>query len=220
MESSDTPFFPAGSGLFARTFERMGWGVAFLDADRDGALDLFFANGHLFPQVDRFPELRETYRQKSQLLMNKGGEFKDLSDAAGAGLQLQRTSRGLAVGDLDNDGALDLVITNMDDFPTVLRNRTRTPNHWAGFRLTREGANHFCIGAKVTIQAGGRKQVREIRSGGGYLSQNDLRTYFGLGSYSGKLDVEAIMPGGGRWRWKNLAADRLISLVLRDAERN
>jgi hypothetical protein len=204
------------SGLYARTFERMGWGVAFFDADRDGALDLFFANGHLFPQVGQYPELRETYRQKSQLLMNKDGAFRDLSDAAGEGLAVRKTSRGLAIGDLDNDGALDLVITNMDDFPTILQNRTRTTNHWAGFQLTKQGPNHFCVGAKVVIQTGDRKQIREIRSGGGYLSQNDLRVYFGLGSYSGKLDVEVFMPGGNRWRWKGLAADRLIALVLRD----
>ena len=174
----------------------MGWGVAFFDADRDGQLDLFFANGHLFPQVDRDPELGESYHQKNQLLINQGGRFRDISEIAGGGLGARKSSRGLAIGDLDNDGNLDLVITNMDDVPTVLQNRTKTLYHWAGFQLKKEGKNRFCIGAKIMIDAGGKKQMREVRSGGSYLSQNDLRAYFGLGSYDGKLNVEIRMPGG------------------------
>ena len=196
----------------------MGWGVAFFDADRDGQLDLFFANGHLFPQVDRYPELGESYHQKNQLLINHGGRFRDISEIAGSGLGARKSSRGLAIGDLDNDGNLDLVITNMDDVPTVLQNRTKTLYHWAGFQLKKEGKNRFCIGAKIMIDAGGKKQMREVRSGGSYLSQNDLRAYFGLGSHDGKLNVEVRMPGGDRWKWKGLATDRLTTVVLREEE--
>jgi hypothetical protein len=206
------------SGLTAATFVPMGWGAAFLDADLDGRLDLFLANGHIFPNVDDYPELRESFRQRNQLFLNEGdATFRDVSDIAGGGLQVQKSSRGLAVGDLDNDGDLDVVVTNMDDVPTLLENRQRTAHHWVAFRVRSPGPNPFAIGARVTLEAGGRRQVREIRSGGGYVSQSDLRASFGLGSYSGPVDVEIQMPGGRRWRWEALGTDRLHVLPLGDA---
>jgi hypothetical protein len=123
------------------------------------------------------------------------------------------------VGDLDNDGDPDLVVSNMDDVPTVLENRQKTGNHWASFRLEKAGKNRFCIGARVTLDAGGKKQIREVRSGGSYLSQSDLRASFGLGSYAGAVDVVVKMPGGSQWRFKGLAVDRIQTLTLKDAER-
>jgi hypothetical protein len=207
------------AGLAAPTFERMGWGTAFLDADLDGQLDLFFANGHIFPDVEDFPALGETFRQKNQLLLNQGGRFRDVSAIAGPGLQVQKASRGLAAGDLDDDGDLDLVISNMDDGPTVLVNRQRTGNHWIAFRVLSPGPNRFAVGARVTVEAGGQRQMREIRSGGSYLSQNDLRASFGLGAYAGPVDVEVHMPGGDRWRWRGLPGDRLHELVLSPSAR-
>jgi hypothetical protein len=207
------------SGLAARTFERMGWGVAFFDADRDGWLDLFIANGHIYPNVEDFPALGETYKQKNQLLVGKGGRFRDVSDSAGPGLAVRRVGRGLAVGDLDGDGDQDLVASNMDDVPTVLENRPKTKNHWASFRLEKKGKNRFAIGARVTVEGGGRRQVREVRSGGSYLSQNDLRPTFGLGAYAGLVDVLVKMPGGARWRFPGLAVDRLHTLTLGDEGR-
>ncbi len=207
------------TGLAAPSFEPMGWGVAFFDADLDGRLDLFIANGHIYPNVSDFPELHETFRQKNQFFLNEGGRFRDVSATAGNGLLVQKASRGLAVGDLDGDGDLDLVISNMDDTPTLLENRQATGNHWVAFRLQKAGRNRFCIGAKVTVDAGGRRQVREVRSGGGYLSQNDLRAQVGLGSYTGSVDVEVRMPGGTRWRWKGVPTDRVHVLTLKDEDR-
>ncbi len=206
------------AGLAAPTFERMGWGVSFLDADLDGKLDLFFANGHIFSDIDSYPQLGETYRQKNQLLLNAGGgRFRDVSRTSGTGLQVARVGRGLAVGDLDNDGDLDIVVSNVDDVPTVLENRQHTGHHWIAFRVTAPEGNRFAIGASVSIDAGGRAQRREIRSGGSYLSQNDLRQSFGLDSYAGPVAVEVRMPGGRRWRWTGLPVDRLHVLYLGDA---
>ncbi len=205
------------AGLAGPTFVRMGWGTTFFDADLDGKLDLFFANGHIFADIDNYQQLGETFRQKNQLLLNLGTRFRDVSERAGAGLQVARVGRGLAVGDLDDDGDPDVVVSNMDDAPTLLENRQRTGHHWVGFRVASPTRNRFAIGAKVTIDAGGRKQLREIRSGGSFLSQSDLRVYFGLGGNTGVVDVEVRMPGGRRWQWRGLAADRLHVLELSES---
>ncbi len=200
--------------LAAPTFARMGWGVAFLDADLDGRQDLVIANGHIFPDVDDHPHLDERFRQKNQLLLNTGGQFRDVSMTAGAGLQVEKASRGLAVGDIDNDGDPDLVVSNVDDTPTVLENRQQTGHHWVGVRVASPSGNRFAIGAKVTVAADGGTQVREIRSGGSYLSQGDLRVLFGLGRDEGLVTIEVRMPGGARWRWKDVPVDRYHGLVL------
>src|SRR5690606_480934 len=113
----------------------------------------------------------------------------------------------------------DLVISNMDDEPTVLENRQRTGRHWVGVRVIGPPPNRFGIGAVVTVESGGRRQMREIRSGGTYLSQGDLRAYFGLGDSTAPVDVEVRMPGGARWRWTGLAPDRLHVLELTSATR-
>jgi enediyne biosynthesis protein E4 len=208
----------AAVGFSERTFDQMGWGVTFLDADLDGWLDVFFANGHLYPQVDANPMLKESYRQKNQLLLNDGtGRFRNVSDRAGSGLQIEEVSRGLAAADLDDDGDLDLVITNVDAAPTVLQNKQQVPRHWSAFRLTKPGRNKFAIGARVTLIAGGRRQIREVRSGGSYLSQSDLRVFFGLGDYKGTVEVEVQLPGQGHWAWKALPIDGLSTLTLDDA---
>ncbi|HEY8549076.1 MAG TPA: ASPIC/UnbV domain-containing protein, partial [Vicinamibacterales bacterium] len=167
-----------------------------------------------FADIERYPELGETFAQRNQLLINDGTRFRDVSDGAGEGLQIARVGRGLAVGDLDNDGDLDIVVSNMDAEPTVLENRPVSPRHWVGFRIAGPAPNPFAIGAKVTIDAGGRRQMREIRSGGSYLSQSDLRAHFGLGDHAGPVSVEVRMPGGATWRWSDLAVDRVHVLEL------
>src|SRR5581483_10763994 len=166
-----------------------------------------------------YPALHETFHQKNQFFLNRNGRFADASNSAGPGLQVAKAHRGLAVGDLDNDGDLDLVITSIDDVRTVLKDTQQTGNHWVVFQLESPTKNHFCIGARVTIDAAGKKQIREIRSGGSYLSQNDLRAYYGLGSYTGPVDVEVRMPGGATWRWRQQSIDRLNKLTLTDAQR-
>ncbi|HTU99039.1 MAG TPA: FG-GAP-like repeat-containing protein, partial [Luteitalea sp.] len=206
-------------GIAGPTFERMGWGVAFLDADLDGRQDLFVVNGHIFADVGDYPALGETFAQKNQLLLNVGGGLRDVSATAGPGLDLARVGRGMAVGDLDNDGDLDVVISNMDAAPTILENQQRTGHHWVAVQLTSPTGNRLAIGARVTVTAAGRRQVREVRSGGSFLSQHDLRTQFGLGTHAGPVDVEVRMPGGARWTWTGLAVDRLHALTLDDKMR-
>ena len=203
----------SAAGLAGPTFVRMGWGTAFFDADLDGRPDLFFANGHIYPNVDEYPELQESFRQKNQLFWNTGAQFVDVSETAGSGLRVARSSRGLAAGDLDNDGYLDLIVSNIDDTPTVLRNQQHTAHHWLEVQLEQRTGNRFCIGARVTVETGGARQVREIRSGGSYLSQGDLRAHFGLGSHGGPVDVEVRMPGGGVWRWPDQPIDRVLRLT-------
>jgi hypothetical protein len=123
------------------------------------------------------------------------------------------------VGDLDGDGDLDVVMSNMDDTPTVLENRQQTGNHWIALRLRKPGRNRFAIGARVALVSGGRRQVREVRSGGSYLSQSALDPHFGLGSDAKPVTVEVRIPGGGTWRFVDLAVDRVHELVLEEARR-
>ena len=206
------------AGLAAPTFERMGWGTAFFDADLDGRLDLFFANGHIYPQVDDFPALKETFRQKSQLFLGDGHAFRDVSDSAGGGLQVQKSSRGLAVGDLDNDGDLDLVLSAMDDVPTVLREPPAHRPPLGRLPLEEDGHQPLRHRGPGHRRGGGRRQVREVHSGGSYLSQSDLRAHFGLGASAGPVNVEVRLDQA-RWRWTGLPVDRYTTLVLRDQDR-
>ena len=209
----------AASGLAARTFERMGWGVQFLDADLDGRLDLFFANGHIFADVDSFPALEESYRQKSQLLLNQGTSFRDVSDGAGSGLAVRkvgprtrgrrpRRRRRSRRRDLERRRRSDAAREPPADRPPLGGVPAAVGD---GESLRDRRARH--------ARRGRKRQLREVRSGGSYLSQSDLRPLFGLGEYAGPVDVEVLMPGGARYRWQGLPSGRLHVLELTDAHR-
>lgn len=187
----------------------LGWGTGFADLDNDGLLDIFVANGHVYPEIDRF-ELGTKYRQPKQLFRNVGkGRFRDVSAEVGGGLLTETSSRGAAFGDIDNDGDTDILIINMNDRPTLLRNDTQSGNHWITLKLVGTSPNRDAIGARVWLEDGGSLQVAEVRSGGSYLSHNDMRVRFGLGRRTRVPPLTVRWSDGERERFDGLTPDRM-----------
>jgi enediyne biosynthesis protein E4 len=201
------------SGVAAASLPWVKWGTAFVDLDNDGWLDLLTVDGHVYPQVDKLPNAGG-YRQPGLLQMNEGnGKFCDASDQAGPGLMERRVSRGLAVGDLFNDGNMDAVIENLDGKPVILRNHGVPGRHWVSFELAGTKSNRLALNARVKIVAGGMTQTSWVLSGGSYLSQNDLRVHFGLGSAT-RIDlVEIHWPSGRVDTMRDLEADKFYSVL-------
>ena len=217
----NTLFENAGGGLFTdvthlaglgvAALPYLGWGVGFVDVDNDGLLDLFVANGHVYPSVDRQGR-GSKFLQRKLLFRNLGNKrFSDVTDEVGGGLLLERSSRGAAFGDYDNDGDIDALVINLNDRPTLLRNDTVGNNHWMTVRLAGTKSNRDGIGAKVRVQAGGRSQMVEVRSGGSYLSHNDVRAHVGLGT-AGRVDrIEIRWPSGTVDTADGLQVDRFYT---------
>jgi hypothetical protein len=203
--------FPSGLAVAALPWVK--WGTAFVDVDNDGWLDLITVDGHVYPQVDKIPS-DPGYHQPKLLSMNLGdGNFCDASQEAGPALEEKQVSRGLAVADLFNNGNMDMVINNLDGPPMILKNNGVPGRHWVSFELAGTKSNRLALNARVKIVAGGMTQTAEVHSGGSYLSQNDLRVHFGLGS-AAKIDsVEIHWPSGAVDRIGNLAADQLYSVL-------
>jgi hypothetical protein len=183
------------SGIAANSLPLVGWGTKFFDYDHDGILDLFIANGHLEDRIAEYDQ-SSTYLEQNQLFHGQGdGTFREVSNEAGEGLLLKRSSRGTAFGDIDNDGDIDMVVLCSRDRPLVLLNDGGNRRPWVEIELQAEPPNRFAIGAKVTLRSGKHRFVAEVRSGGSYASQNDLRLHFGLGD--GAVDrVEVRWPDG------------------------
>jgi enediyne biosynthesis protein E4 len=201
------------SGTALPSLPYVKWGTAFADLDNDGWLDLFTVTGHVYPQVDTLPS-GARYREPMMLQMNLGnGTFCDASDEAGKAIEVPRVSRGLAVGDLFNDGNLDLVVENLEGQPVILRNLGVPGRHWVSFELAGTKSNRLAIGARVKLTAAGMTQTEDVRSGGSYLSQNDLRLHFGLGKAT-KIDkVEIRWPSGRIETLQDLAVDKFYSVL-------
>ena len=172
----------AQSHMSEPTLLPLAWGTGFVDFDNDGWLDLFFANGHLHDNIEELEEIG-VYKQQNQLFRNGGdGIYTDISGVSGDGMLVEKSSRGAIFGDYDNDGDLDILVTNIADTPDLLRNDTARTYHWLGVKLVGEESNRDGIGAKVMLQSGDVHLLREIKSGASYLSQNAHRLLIGLGT--------------------------------------
>jgi hypothetical protein len=196
----------AGLGLNTKY---LGWGTMFFDFDNDGWPDLLLVNGHVYPEVDKF-HLGSDFQEPRLLYHNRGdGTFADISASAGSGITTRSSSRGLAVGDLWNDGRMLAVISNMNARPSLLENQVKYANHWIAFKTIGTNSNRDGIGARITVKAGKRLFVDEVRSGSSYVSNNDMRVHFGLGKET-KLDsVEVRWPSGLTERFDNVFVDRI-----------
>lgn len=201
------------SGLAFASLPWVKWGTAFVDLDNDGWLDLITATGHVYPQMNMMPS-DSGYRQPMMLSMNdKDGTFCDASAEAGPALMEKRVSRGLAVADLFNDGNMDVVVNDLDGRPAILRNHGIPGRHWVSFELAGTKSNRLALNARVIIKAGGMTQTGEVLSGGSYLSQNDLRVHFGLGSATKIDSVEIHWPSGAVDHIGSLEADHFYSVL-------
>ena len=191
----------------------VGWGTGFFDLDNDGWLDLLVVNGHVYPQVGEFLSGAK-YRQPKLLNINNGnGTFCDASNQAGAALTEMRVSRGAAFGDLDNDGQIDVVIGELDSSPMILRNEGDKTNHWITLELSATKGSPLAIGARIKVTTGSITQTEEIRSGGSYLSQNDLRVHFGLGKATKVDSIEVRWTNGKTEIIKDVAADKFYAVL-------
>jgi len=167
----------------------------------------------VYPEVDR-QHLGSTYPEPRILYRNNGdGTFADVSAEAGTGILEMHAGRGLAIGDLWNDGRLSAVISNMNDHPSLLANQVHSPNHWITIRTVGTKSNRDGIGAKITIRAGQRTLVDEVRSGASYASNSDIRVHFGLGSAKEVDWLEIRWPSGLTERFENVAIDAIDTLT-------
>ena len=201
--------FSAGLGLHT---QYLGWGTMFFDFDNDGWPDLILANGHVYPEVDKY-HLGSSFQEPRILYHNEGnGTFTDVSATAGPGITTPASSRGLAVGDLWNKGQLAVVISNMSSHPSLLVNDVQYSNHWIAFKTVGTHSNRDGIGAKLTLKVGKRLLVDEVRSGSSYISNSDMRVHFGLGSANRIDSLQVRWPSGLVEQFENLTVDSIQTL--------
>jgi hypothetical protein len=191
-----------------------GWGLKFFDYDNDGLVDLFLANGHPDDMVQSY-STQVKYREPLLLFHNEGGRLLNISPAAGPVFARAFPARGLAVGDIDNDGRIDVLVSNNGDRPLVLRNRAGAGHHWLGLKLQGVGCNRDAIGARISWAAGGVKRSRLKTGGGSYLSSHDPREVLGLGTNARAewVEIRWPPPSGRIERFTDLPADRYVTIV-------
>jgi hypothetical protein len=202
----------AGLGVETRY---ISWGAVMADLDNDGNPDLFWVTGSVYPEVEaKLPGY--PYKSPRILFRSLGnGRFEELLDGAGPGIAAAHASRGCALGDFDNDGDLDMLIVNMNEPPSLLRNDMRGNGHWLKVKLIGTKSNRSAIGARVTVRYGGKVQAQEVLSQSSFYSASDLRLHFGLGP-ADKADLEIRWPSGASERLLKVEANRL--LVVREGE--
>jgi hypothetical protein len=202
--------FAAGVGVNTRW---LGWGVAFVDLDNDGWLDLFLVNGHVYPEVQRL-QTEAGYKQRKVVYRNlANGRFEDITERLGPPVTTPAAGRGAAFADLDNDGDIDVVVNNVHAEPDLFRLDSPAGARWTTLKLVGTKSNRSAIGARVRLFGSGGVQVQEVRGGGSYFSQNDLRVHFGLGRSTIVERLEIRWPNGLEEQWKNLDADRIVTLT-------
>ena len=190
----------------------VGWGTGFLDYDSDGWPDIFMANGHIYEEVDVLHDT--SYKQRKILYHNKAdGTFEDVSLRGGAGLMQRQASRGVAFGDLFNTGQVDIVVNNLAEAPSLLCNMMTYKNVTLTLRLVGDAKNRLAIGARATVTAKGHIMLNEVRSGGSYLSQNDLRLRFGLGAATRAEKVEIRWPDGHTDIVKDVSGGAIVTIA-------
>jgi len=196
--------YEAGVAMISLPY--VGWGTKFFDCDNDGWLDLFIANGHAYPQRDR-------YRQRKLLFRNnRDGTFSEVAAQVGSALLEDRASRGAAFGDIDNDGDVDIVVNDLDGLPQLLRNDGGNKNNWILLKLIGTKGNRDGIGTKVKVVSGDLVQVDEVRSGGSYISQNDLRLHFGLEKRTAIDQIQVRWPSGAVDTVTNVPVNKIVTI--------
>ncbi|HET9099595.1 MAG TPA: CRTAC1 family protein [Acidobacteriaceae bacterium] len=210
MNFSDVSY---ASGIAQSTTSDVGWGDEFFDFDNDGWDDFFMVNGHVYPQVDTIG-MDSKFREPKLLFQNlRDGKFKNISKQAGPAIQELQVSRGVAMGDLFNNGRLDLVIENLEGAPMILAPQGGPPNHWISLQLEGTKSNRLALNARVIVTAGELVQTKEVLSGGSYLSQNDLRIHFGLGNHDRGDNIEILWPDGTKQAFTNVQADQFYQVT-------
>ena len=206
----DDVTYAAGLGLHT---QYLGWGTMFLDFDNDCWPDLLVVNGHVYPEVDK-QHLGSNYQEPRILYRNnRNGTFSDISNEAGPGITTAMSGRGLAIGDLWNDGRISAVISNMNAPPSLLVNQVLSANHWVGIRVIGTKSNRDGIGARVSVKVGARTLVDEVRSGSSYDSNNDMRLHFGLGTAAKIEWVQIRWPNGSTERFSDVKVDTIDTLT-------
>jgi hypothetical protein len=211
MLTFDDVTFTSGIGLNTRW---LGWGCGFLDFDNDSWLDILLVNGHVYPEVEKLNN-EAGYAQRKVLYQNlRNGNFKDITERLGGALLEATASRGCAFGDYDNDGDVDVVINPVNDTPALLRCDAQTGNNWLAVRALGAKSNRSGLGARIRVIAQDgvdeRAQFSEVRSGGSYYSQNDLRAHFGLGKAMQVKTLEVRWPSGAVDRLSDLAVNQVV----------
>jgi hypothetical protein len=197
------------SGLAGATLLHSGWGVDFLDYDNDGWKDLIVAQGHDIDNIQLdYPQLR--YKEPMLLMHNDGKRLVDVSGASGDVFREAWVGRGLAAGDIWNDGRVDVVVTTNSGPAYIVRNETPTSNHWIGIKLVGHQSNRDGIGAEIKLTTSKRTQFVTVSTAGSYLSSNDKRAHFGLGNDAAAQSIEIRWPSGTVQTLKNIAGDRVL----------
>lgn len=203
----------AAAGLTRASDQLVAWGAGFADFSNDGWPDIFVANGNVSSMVDKLPhDLR--YREPIHLYRNRrNGTFAEIADASGLNDGPLHSRRGTAFGDINNDGNIDVVVYNVGGPPSLFLNETKNANHRVLFRLVGNKSNRVVIGTRVTVTAGTLVQIDEVRAGGSYLSSNDQRLHFGLGTAATMKQVKIEWPSGATEELHDVAADKLYTIV-------